>query len=285
MVIMEMVPAAAAGVAFSCDPRTGRRDRITISANFGLGESVVSGAVEPDEYMLDSRILLPKIIQKKVGSKKQYTRSRHEYGTELVSSDDGASKQQVLDDSRITELGLLTLRVHEALGSGVVHQDMEWVFDGNRFFVLQARPVTNLHEPTFPEIEGQPVIWSNANLKYVMPQVQSTITWNLVNCMLPRMMSSTLQAAGYHVPAGINWVRLYKGRGYFNLSALQWGYYDAMGFLPGKTNEFIGGHQPEINVPAGNPLSGLKGMKRPMYITVLCLKLSISLQDTGMVPV
>jgi len=58
-----------------------------------------------------------------------------------------------------------------------------------------------------------------------------------------------------------------------------------MGFLPGKTNEFIGGHQPEINVPAGNPLSGLKGMKRPMYITVLCLKLSISLQDTGMVPV
>jgi hypothetical protein len=35
-----------------------------------------------------------------------------------------------------------------------------------------------------------------------------------------------------------------------------------MGFLPGKTNEFIGGHQPEIKVPVGNPLGGLKGMKR-----------------------
>jgi len=260
VVIMELVPAVASGVAFSCDPRTGRRDRIAISANFGLGESVVSGAVEPDEYLLDSRILLPKILGKKIGSKKQYTRSRSENGTELVSS--GINKQQVLNDSRITELGLLTLRVYEALGSGIVHQDMEWAFDGSKFVVLQARPVTNLREPSFPEIAGQPVIWSNANLKDVMPQVQSTITWSLISCMLPRMMSASLQAAGYPVPPGINWVRLYKGRGYFNLSALQWGFYDSMGFLPGKTNEFLGGHQPEIKVPAGNPLGGLKGMKR-----------------------
>ena len=261
VVIMELIPAAAAGVAFSCDPGTGRRDRIAVSANFGLGESVVSGCMEPDEYLSDSRILLPKILTKKIGSKKQYTKPRPGNGTELVSSGDCANKQ-VLDDSRITELGLLTLRVYEALGSGIVHQDMEWAFDGNRFFVLQARPVTNLREPSFPEIAGQPVIWSNANLKDVMPQVQSTITWNLASCMLPRMMSAGFQAAGYHVPAGINWARLYKGRGYFNLSALQWGYYDAMGFMPGKTNEFIGGHQPEIKVPAGNPLSGRKGMKR-----------------------
>jgi phosphohistidine swiveling domain-containing protein len=262
VVIMELVPVVAAGVAFSCDPQTGRRDRVAISANFGLGESVVSGSVEPDEYLLDSRILLPKIIQKKIGSKKQYTRSRPGYGTELISSGDGANKRQVLDDSRITELGLLTLRVHEALGSGIVHQDMEWAFDGNRFFVLQARPVTNLCEPSFPEIAGQPVIWSNANLKDVMPQVSSTITWNLLSCMLPRMMSASLQATGYHVPAGINWVRLYKGRGYFNLSALQWGFYDSVGSLPGKTNEILGGHQPEIKVPTGNPLGGRKGMKR-----------------------
>jgi len=261
VVIMELIPAVSAGVAFSCDPHTGRRDRITINANFGLGESVVSGSVEPDEYLLDSRILLPKIIGKKIGSKKQCTRSRSGNGTELVSSGDCANKQ-VLDDNRITELGLLTLRVYEALGSGIVHQDMEWAFDGNRFFVLQARPVTNLREPNFPEIAGQPVIWSNANLKDVMPQVQSTITWNLASCMLPRMMSANLQAAGYHVPPGINWIRLYKGRGYFNLSAVQWGFYDSMGFMPGKTNEFFGGHQPEIKVPAGNPLGGRKGMKR-----------------------
>ena len=118
----------------------GRRDRIAISANFGLGESVVSGSVEPDEYLLDSRILLPKIIGKKIGSKKQCTRSGSGNGTELVSSGDYANKQ-VLDDSRIIELGLLTLRVHEALGSGIVHQDMEWAFDGNRFLPETGTPI------------------------------------------------------------------------------------------------------------------------------------------------
>ncbi len=47
VVIMEMVEAEAAGVGFTCDPRTGQEDMALISANFGLGESVVSGAVEP----------------------------------------------------------------------------------------------------------------------------------------------------------------------------------------------------------------------------------------------
>jgi len=109
---------------------------------------VVSGAVEPDEYLLDSRILLPKIIGKKIGSKKRCTKSRSGNGTELVSSGDCANKQ-VLDDSRITELGLLTLRVYEALGSGIVHQDMEWAFDGNRFF---CAPGTTCDQPSRTEL-------------------------------------------------------------------------------------------------------------------------------------
>jgi len=55
---------------------------------------------------------------------------------------------------------------------------------------------------------------------------------------------------------------LYKGRGYFNLSALQWSLYDAIGALPEETNNLLGGHQPEIKVPAGNPISGWNGIKR-----------------------
>ena len=48
VVLLEMVAAQAAGVGFTCDPQTGRRDLLVINANFGLGESVVNGAVEPD---------------------------------------------------------------------------------------------------------------------------------------------------------------------------------------------------------------------------------------------
>jgi|GEM_PF-7021966 len=61
VVIMEMVKAEASGIAFSCDPRTGREDVITVNANFGLGESVVSGSVDPDRYCLENSSFLLKI--------------------------------------------------------------------------------------------------------------------------------------------------------------------------------------------------------------------------------
>lgn len=280
VVIMELVPSVAAGVAFSCDPLTGRRDLLTMSANFGLGESVVSGAVKPDEYLLDITMELPEIIKKKTGSKKQYTRVRSGGGTELVvSSGEFTADEQVLNDHQIIELGLLTLRVYEALGSGIVHQDIEWAYDGKKFFVLQARPATNLPEPTFPEIAGQPLIWSNANIKDAFPFVQTPLTWSFLRGYLPRMLSAHLRAAGYPVPEGINWVRLYKGRSYFNLSAFQWGWYDAIGSLPGRTNAFLGGHQPDIEVPSGNPLGGQEGIKRlwrqlKLIINILRTRLS-----------
>ncbi len=224
----------------------------------------MSGAVEPDEYMLDSTTLLPEIIEKKIGSKEQYTRLRSEKGTELISAVEGASEKQVLDDNQITELGLMTLRVHESLGRGIINQDVEWAFDGKQFFIVQARPVTNLPEPNFPELAGQPVIWSNANIKDAMPFVMTTLTWNAGHYTLNLMLTSTLLAAGYHPPPGINWTRLYKGRGYFNLSSLQWSLYDAVGTLPEETNNLLGGHQPEIKVPAGNPICGWNGIKRSL---------------------
>ncbi len=224
----------------------------------------MSGAVEPDEYMLDSTTLLPEIIEKKIGSKEQYARLRSEKGTELISAVEGTSEKQVLDDNQITELGLMTLRVHESLGRGIINQDVEWAFDGKQFFIVQARPVTNLPEPNFPELAGQPVIWSNANIKDAMPFVMTTLTWNAGHYTLNLMLTSTLLAAGYHPPPGINWTRLYKGRGYFNLSALQWSLYDAVGTLPEETNNLLGGHQPEIKVPAGNPICGWNGIKRSL---------------------
>ncbi len=264
VVIMELVPAEAAGVAFSCDPRTGRRDRIAISANFGLGESVVSGAIDPDEYLLQPMAGLPEIVENKIGSKKKYTRLVQSGGTDLVSAgrEENGDKRHVLNDNQIIELGSLTLRVFEALGKGVVNQDMEWAYDGKKFHVLQARPVTNLREPTPSELAGQPVIWSNANIKDAAPMVLTALSWSFFRGSLDMMMNASLLASGYRMPEGTSWVRLYKGRGYFNLSAFQWGYYDGLGYLPAEMNASLGGHQPEIRVPPGNLFGGLAGIKR-----------------------
>lgn len=126
IVIMEMVEAESAGVGFTCDPRTGREDVINISANFGLGESVVSGAVEPDEYRLNFRL---EITHKTIGRKEGKTLVRKTGGTEFVESVEKTASQ-VLKDESICQLGLLIQRAFEALGCGEQQQDIEWVFNG-----------------------------------------------------------------------------------------------------------------------------------------------------------
>jgi pyruvate,water dikinase len=130
-----------------------------INANYGLGESIVSGAVDPDEYRVATRTAL--LLEKKIGRKQARTVAKKDGGTELVPS--APNSGQVLSEENIRRLALLTLRVMDQLGKGEQHQDIEWVFDGTDFILVQARPVTALPRHTYPELRSQPDIWSNAN--------------------------------------------------------------------------------------------------------------------------
>ncbi len=262
IVIMEMVEAKAAGISFTCDPRTGREDLINISANFGLGESVVSGAVDPDEYRLNFKL---EITQKSIGRKEGKTIALITGGTEFVGSAETAGSQ-VLTDENIRKLGLLSQRVFEALGCGEQHQDIEWVFNGKDFALVQARPVTALPRYTLEGIKNQPDIWSNANFRDAIPMVQSTLNWSFLKQGINAILDIPPKAMGYQVPPGMQYVRLYQGRAYLNLSIIQWLYYDAMGIAPREFNDALGGHQPEIEINEKKPFTGIKGCKRVAYI-------------------
>ncbi len=258
VVIMEMVKAEAAGVGFTCDPSTGEEGVVLISANYGLGESVVNGAVEPDEYRLNPAF---EIKQKRIGRKEGKTIALKTGGTEFADSD-GAQAVQVLSDENMRKLGLLIQRVFEALGCGEQHQDIEWVFDGKDFALVQARPVTVLPRRTYDELKNQPEIWSNANFRDAMPMVQSTLNWSLQK-QLFAMSADSLKDIGFQEgPTGLRMTRLYQGRAYFNLSMQQWIFYDAFGFTPRQINESFGGHQPEIKINEKSPYRGIKGCKR-----------------------
>jgi len=257
VVIMEMVEAKAAGVGFTCDPRTGQEFILVISANFGLGESVVSGAVEPDEYRLD---LAFEITQKIIGRKEGKTIAKKGGGTEFVESA-GSAAGQVLSDENIRRLGMLIQRVFDALGSGEQHQDVEWVFDGKDFLLVQARPVTALPRYTFNEIKNQPDIWSNANIRDAAPMVQSTLNWSFFR-LSEKFRDNTNDGLDYKIPPGLRYIRLYQGRAYLNMSMQQWILYDAIGITPRQINEGMGGHQPEIEINEKKPYRGIKGCKR-----------------------
>lgn len=81
LVICELINAQCSGIAFTCDPSGNKRDVSIINANYGLGESVVAGSIEPDQYLVHQ--FHHKVIESSMGSKKYYT-TPQEKGTALA---------------------------------------------------------------------------------------------------------------------------------------------------------------------------------------------------------
>jgi len=263
VVLLEMVEAQAAGVGFTCDPQTGRRDLLVINANFGLGESVVNGTVEPDSYYLDNQpwSTVPGLLEQNTGSKKGFTQSAANGGTQFIYSDK-LSSRPVLSDEEIERLGLLLMRVFESLGECEEQQDVEWAYDGQNFFLLQARPVTALPEYTFTALKNKPTIWTNGNYRDAVPMVISPLQRRLLKNSIDTIQYAQFPANGYQMPEGFEFSRFFNGRLYCNISALQWAYYDCLGALSDGFNDFWGGHQPQIEIDDPDPFAGEVGRER-----------------------
>lgn len=138
---------AGAGVMFSIDTETGFPDAVLINAAWGLGESVVQGIVDPDEYMVFKPLLknssLCPIILRKIGHKAKKIVYATE-GTEPTQILDTPAKERpypVLQDKEILLLARWAAAIEDHYGCPM---DIEWAKDGssNKLFIVQARPET-----------------------------------------------------------------------------------------------------------------------------------------------
>ena len=140
VVVQAMVQSAAAGVMFTADPVTGTRRHTVIDAGLGLGEAVVSGAVNPDHFVVDA--VTSSIRERRRGDLRVLIRGLPGGGTERVDLD-GSSRDAVLSDAQVLELAALGRRVQELYGAP---QDIEWALDqDNRLWLTQSRPITTLY--------------------------------------------------------------------------------------------------------------------------------------------
>jgi phosphohistidine swiveling domain-containing protein len=149
VIVQSMVTAEAAGVLFTADPVTGRRTDTVIDATIGLGEALVSGAVEPDHYVVDQAAA--RIVSKVIGAKAVSARGLAEGGTELRR--ETAGDRQALPDEQILALARLGHRAADVFGSP---QDLEWVWSGQDLSVVQSRPITSLY-PLPADLPDRPV--------------------------------------------------------------------------------------------------------------------------------
>ncbi|MFK0246009.1 phosphoenolpyruvate synthase [Amycolatopsis azurea] len=139
VVVQKMIAADRAGVIFTADPRSGDRDRLVVEAVFGQGEAIVSGAVEPDTYLVAKEDL--RLVSARVGSKTHKIIAEVGGGDVKVALPRQTAGRRVLDDATVLELARLATRIEDHYGTP---QDIEFALAGKEIWVVQSRPVTTL---------------------------------------------------------------------------------------------------------------------------------------------
>jgi pyruvate,water dikinase len=137
--VLKMVRAKAAGVVFTADPNTGEASRITIEANWGLGESVVGGTTAPDIYILEKGSLE---IQDRILGTKSRSFVLVESGVAEVETAPGKAAAFCLSDEEVKAIATAAKKLEQHFG---VAQDIEWALDedaisSDNVVLLQARP-------------------------------------------------------------------------------------------------------------------------------------------------
>ena len=138
----------AAGVIFTIDTESGFEDVVFVTSSYGLGETVVQGAVNPDEFYVHKPTLKagkPAILRKTMGSKllKMIFTDQAQAGKSVEIIDVSKEEQKLfsISNEEITELAKYAMIIEEHYGRAM---DIEWGRDGldGKLYILQARPET-----------------------------------------------------------------------------------------------------------------------------------------------
>ncbi|KPH65661.1 phosphoenolpyruvate synthase [Pseudoalteromonas porphyrae] len=139
---------SSSGVMFSIDTESGFEDVVFITSSYGLGEMVVQGAVNPDEFYVHKPTLAkgkPSVVRRNIGSKAIqmiYSADQaHGKQVEIVDVDASLSNQFSITDAEVQELAKQAVIIEKHYGRAM---DIEWAKDGNdgKLYIVQARPET-----------------------------------------------------------------------------------------------------------------------------------------------
>ena len=145
VVVQKMVFPHVAGILFTADPVTSNRKVLSIDASFGLGEAMVTGLVNADNYKVRSG----KVIDKKISTKKLAIYAVKDGGTKEQEIESKKQNKQALTDEQILQLERIGRKIEEHFGHP---QDIEWCLvddtrlsDGQVVYIVQSRPITTLY--------------------------------------------------------------------------------------------------------------------------------------------
>ncbi len=153
VVVQLMIASERSGVAFTADPTTDATDRVVIEGAFGQGEVVVSGSVEPDNYVVDKKT--GEILSRHTGYKSFEIIRGSDGNDQRVELDETQAEAQVLTDDEVREIARIAVRSEQHAGCP---QDTEWAIADGKTYIVQTRPITTLNRAGSPAQEKHEVL-------------------------------------------------------------------------------------------------------------------------------
>jgi len=164
-VIQKMVESDVSGIMFTADP-TGDRNKIIIEAGFGLGETIVSGSVTPDNYVVDKNTM--SIASKKI-LKQEWMLIKEGKENVRVNLGHGKSDVQKMSDEKIVELAQIGKKIEDHYQKPM---DIEWAMQDDVLYIVQARPITTLKS----KVSGEEIVTNVLPILEGLPAAPGIIT-------------------------------------------------------------------------------------------------------------
>jgi len=225
VVIQQMVNAEVSGVMFGVNPVSQNENEMLISAVYGLGEGLVSGALNADNfYLTDEKLVKSEIAIKS----EQMLQNNSKPGVIMTKVPEAKIKKPSLTEIQIEKLVAKLVALNSFYE---FPQDVEWAIENNQLYILQSRPITHLNISG-----GTKVVWDNSNIIESYPGVTTPLTFSFIREMYRVVYIQFSQLLGLrdsvladNEEVYANMLGMLRGRVYYNLRS----WYRALALLPG----------------------------------------------------
>ena len=173
VIIQEMIDAEAAGVAFGINPINGNKNEKWINAVLGLGEGLVSGRLNADQFIITNGTITTQLAEK---THQIVLDSVNNGGIKQIAA--AKEKQHLPSLTHAQIIGLETILENLYIEYGTP-QDIEFAVKDDKLFILQARPVTALHK--INDKTGAYIVWDNSNIIESYPGVTTPLTFSFIS--------------------------------------------------------------------------------------------------------
>ena len=207
LLIQEVVKASSSGVCFTKDPLKDNKDIFIVNAVHGMGEALMAEEVVADHYEFD--IKREKAVKKITGIQTNWRSP--ECPHILSHMPQNLLGKSVLTETQIKEIARMAQRAARLFEN---HLDIEWAYEGEKLFLLQVRPITQVANKR--EFE----LWTRDNVADVIPDAVTPLTWSVVKKATNKAFKNAIRDLGFPFEP-TEFFRVFDGRVYFNQTAYQ----------------------------------------------------------------